>query len=401
MEIFVARRPVFDASKDVTAYELPYRPYSGESDNGHIDAESFQSFIDYGNVAQLADRKIGCVLLDPNTLPMPMPELAPSQHVWLGISPDLQADDATVARCQELRSGGYTLMLKHFSPDHRDSPLLDLVDIVRVNLREFTAQQHDVLCGALKEAGITPLSMNVQTPEEADRALQCGYTYLQGDFFTKPNTAGTGEAKMSAGKLNCLLVLKEINRSELDYRRIEQLIKQDVEMTYQLLQFVNSPRFNIKHEIDSVKRALVMLGPVNVRKWLSIFMLRYTGAEKPNELIHRSLSRASTAEHLAPLCNLAKRAPEMFLMGMFSLIDALADAPMGEALTELPISEEVRSTLMETGPYTPLYRTLLTYEDGDWDGFLATCNEQNIDPPAAAAAMRQGLRWATQILSKL
>lgn len=401
MELFVARRPVFDTHKEVAAYELPYHPYSGEPNNGHIDAETFKAFMAYGNICGITDQKTPCVVLDASTFDMPVEDVGPLQNVWLGIAPNIDVSQATLDRCQALRESGYTLMLAHLDPDHKNSPLLDCVDIVRVNLRAFTAEQHKALCQALRDAGITPLSLNVQTGEEADRAIECGYGYLQGDFFARPNNAGDSEAKMSAGKLNCLLVLKEVNRSELDYRRIEQLIKQDVEMTYQLLQFVNSPRVGIKHEIDSVKRALVMLGPANVRKWLSIFMLRYTGAEKPNELIHRSLSRASSAEHLAPLMNLTKRAPEMFLMGMFSLIDALADAPMADALAELPISEDVRKTLLDEGPYSKLYRAITTYEDGDWDGFIAICEANRVAPPEAAAAMRQGLRWATQVLSKL
>jgi EAL and modified HD-GYP domain-containing signal transduction protein len=401
MELFVTRRPVFDVNKEVAAYELPYRPYSGESNNGHLDAETFKTFMDHGNLAGIADRKTPCILLGEETFNVPLPELAPQQTTWLGISPELDACEDILERCKALRAAGYTLILTHLDPEHRNSPLLEYVDIVRVNLRTFTAEKHTALCSALREAGIMPLSLNVQTNEEASRAVECGYAYLQGDFFAKPCNAGDSEAKMSAGKLNCLLVLKEVNRSELDYKRIETLVKQDVEMTYQLLQFVNSPKVGIKHEIDSVKRALVMLGPSNVRKWLSIFMLRYTGAEKPNELIHRSLSRASAAEQLAPLAGMAKRAPEMFLMGMFSLIDALADAPMADALAELPISDEVRKTLLDEGPYSQLYRTVTTYEDGDWEGFLNTCQAMKVEPPEAAQALRHGLRWATQVLSKL
>lgn len=181
-------------------------------------------------------------------------------------------------------------------------------------------------------------------------------------------------------KLNYLRLLREINEASYNLGRIEQILKEDVAIAYKLLRYINSAAFGLRNRVSSLRESLVLLGQDNIRKLASLWALAGIGKDRPEELLTISLARARFCEVMAPNAGLGARQSELFMLGMFSLIDVIVSRPMADIVEQLPISEGVREGLVEgTGPLRPVLDCVLAYERGDWTAVSAFAQSHHVN----------------------
>lgn len=400
MEVFVARHPIFDRDKDVYGYELAFRSgfeeyyHALEADKSSVD---LMAFVNFG---ELTDGKKGLVSFPQHLLMLEFPILFPSETMTAVISGTLQGEQDVIDRCRDLKKYGYSVAIDDFAADQLEGPLLEFADIARVDFAQTGVDARGSICKKLTARGIQALAQSVGTIAEFDQAASWGYAYFEGDFFSKPSPRAS--KKITASKLNYLRLLREVNRSELSYDDIAGIIEKDVALTYRLLRFMNSAWFGLRFEVRSVRHALVLLGPREIRRWLALVAVRKAGEDKPYELMLRSLTRAKVAEQIGGLVDLEKEAPELFLMGMFSVIDALTDRPMTEVLGELPLKEEVNQALLgQPCTFRSVYETVLAYEKGQWDQLSQAAAAIQLNEMAVPELFRNSLKWANQALEEV
>jgi EAL and modified HD-GYP domain-containing signal transduction protein len=397
--VFIARQPIFDRKKDVFGYELLFR--SGQENQYEAadgDASTLDliagSFLVIG-LDELTGGKRGFINFTRNLLLDNVAALLPKELVTVEILEDIVPDEKIMAACRHLKASGYMLALDDFVMASSGSPLLELADIVKVDFLGTTPEERRRLADECAARHIRALAEKVETIDDFEAALVYGYSYFQGNFFAKP-VIRSGN-RVSANKLSHLRMLNEVNRTELSYDQLEGVIKQDVSLTYNLLRFINSAWFGLRYQITSIKHALVLLGPKEIRKWFALVALRFMGADKPSELLLRSLTRARMGESLAPLVGMLESGPELFLLGMFSVIDALLDLPMPEVVAKLPLSDQVQKALLgEPCAFKTVFDALMAYEKGDWATFLRLTAELNLDPSRAPEIYIESLKWATE-----
>lgn len=130
---------------------------------------------------------------------------------------------------------------------------------------------------------------------------------------------------------------------------------------------INSSAIGLRTQIQSIKQALTLIGAKGLKKWLLLMAVKGLGDEKPSELLLMALTRAYFCEQIAPKVGLKDRSSELYLVGMLSLIDAILDKPLDKILVELPISEEVKKTLLgESSILKDTYDLVICYEQGHW-----------------------------------
>lgn len=398
MEVFVARHPIFDRLNKVYGYDLAFR-------------EGFEAFYDTVaaakaevdlqialNFDELAGHGRAHIIFPRELLLKELPILFPAKTLTIGLPGDAGDDPAVVSACERLKGYGYELAMDEFRAAQLDSPLLKLADVVRVDTDAVPQEEQKQLRAELAKHEVRRLAKNVHTAEAFHRAEAAGYWYFQGDYFRKPLLRPGKEVPTS--KLHYLRVLTEVNKPELEYDELDAMIKQDVAMAYKLLRFINSAWYGLRSEVKSIRHALVLLGPAEVRMWASLLVLRDVGRDKPNELFRRSLTRAKVAEGLAPLVDLKDEASELFLMGMFSLVDALTDVPMARVMEGLPLSENVREALLHrAGKFGTIYQAILAYELGQWEELSDSAAAIPLDEDVMPELFRKSLRWANEALS--
>jgi EAL and modified HD-GYP domain-containing signal transduction protein len=134
-----------------------------------------------------------------------------------------------------------------------------------------------------------------------------------------------------------------------DIDEITKVIEKDLSVSYKLLKLINSPAIRPKYEISSIKQAVVLLGLIEIKKWIFVLALKGLSAEKSDqatkEIIYLSLTRAKLGELIGIAKDRQSESSKYFLLGMFSLIDALLHMPLKSVLAELPLASELKDAI--------------------------------------------------------
>jgi len=392
MEFFVARQPIFDRDQHVFGYEMLFRSslrnvYDGEDPSRSGSSVILNSFFSTMSVEDVLDHKRAFLNFDRQLLLDQTALLLPKDRVVIEVLENVPPDDPEVlAQCGILKDRGYTLALDDFVDAPKYAALLELADIIKVDVLATSLDDQRRLVERYARRGITMLAEKIETPETFAQAIQLGYRFFQGYFFARP--AVLHGKDIPGVKVNYARLLRELNEPRLNIGHLEEVLRQDVALSYRLLKYLSSPLFGFRRQIESLPQALMLMGEANLRKWFSLAVLAGLGDDKPRELVISALLRAFFCESLAPHANLARQSGQMFLLGLFSHLDAFLDRPFVEVLGEVAIPAEIGDVLTGSSAapenMSTIYEVVCCYEKGNWD----TCLQADARLPEGARDLR-------------
>ena len=395
-DVYVARQPIFEADLGLSAYELLFR--RGDENRAVItdneDATStviINAFTEFGLETVVGEHRAWINV----TREFIMNRLAyslPPERVVLELLENQYVDDALLAALRELRAAGYTIALDDFSWDEALIPLVQAVDIVKVDVMPMDTADVIRNVTALRPYGVKLVAEKVETREEFNICAQLGFDLFQGYFFCKPEVlSGRG---IAPNRLTLLQLVAALQDSKIEFAALETLITRDVALSYRLLRYINSAFFGLRTECSSIGRALTLLGLENVKRWST--MTVFAGLDvKPQELILTALIRARACELLGPAMG-EMNADQNFTLGLFSVIDAMMDAPMEEVLESIPFPDDMRQALIAgEGPKGTLLGSVVDWERGDFDP------ERGIDAATVGDAHYDAIAWADKAAEQL
>lgn len=400
MEIFVARQPIFNERKHVVAYEILYRSSSRNVYDLNQDGDKAtasvvsDALINFG-LPTLTGGKPAFINFTKNLIMEELPTLFSPAQLTIEVLEDIEVDDAFVSKIKEFKDKGYVIALDDYIDDGRFMELMPYVDIIKVDFLILRSEGRKYVAEKYKDKGITLLAEKVESHRDFEEACKFGYSLFQGYFFEKPMICKTTTVEMSQFKH--MQILKETVDENVDFNRIADIVKSDVSLTYKLLRMINSPAFDIVSEVTSVNHALALLGIKEIRKWATLIMLRDMNADKPNEIVRSSLTRALFCERVAPWFKLEDRKTEVFILGLMSLIDSIMQKPLFEILEELPLKDDLKDALLGVNnAFHDVLRLVHYYEKGKWDLVMTLCAARGIPYEQInaqyALAMRDSVR---------
>jgi len=405
VEVFVARQPIFDRRLKVFGYELLFRSglenaYDGDDPSRATLQVVTTSFFSLG-VKRVVGRKRAFLNFDRELLLGDCISLLPRRVAVIELLESVRPDQEVVAACRRIKQQGYLLALDDVVSLNGIEPLLEVADIIKVDFREAPAAEQARLARRGRKLGIQMLAEKLETREELEHARGLGYDLFQGFFLARPVIIAGRE--IPALKLHYLQLLQEIVQPELDFIRLEEIIKQEVSLSYKQLRYINSAAFGWRKPIRSVKQALALLGENECRKWLSLVALPTLAQDKAEELVILAVLRARFCEYLAERVGLAGRRSEMFFMGMFSLLDAMLDRPLAEVLSGIALASDVRQALLgEAGPGSrpaEILALVLSHEAADWGAVEEITRRLSLPGEAVATLYVQAAEWADQVFA--
>jgi EAL and modified HD-GYP domain-containing signal transduction protein len=403
-ERFVARQPILDGNRKTVAYELLFR--SGEANSlpdGSSDAATAQiihdSMLLFG-LDRLVGEQIAYVNFTETMLLNETWRLLPPERVVIELLESVRPTPEIRSACQELRRSGYRLALDDFEYSEEWDPILDLAEIIKIDLRLTPKEQAVTLRSLAEKHRLTLLAEKVETHEEFELCHKAGFELFQGYFFCRPELQRTRE--MRAVKHLVLQFMQAIHQGELDLESIEQIIRQDTTLSYKLLRYLNSARFGLRHKVESIKQALNMLGERPLRKWGSLVALTELADDKAGELLKVSLIRARFAEVLGQEPGADQESElDLFLLGMFSVIDAMVDQEMESILAEIPIADAISQTLLgQETSLSGIFSLVTAYERGDWDAASRVTMGLGLDDSRVAELYADAIAWTGEILAE-
>lgn len=397
--IFVGRQSIYNRKKQVVAYELLYRAgdgnYADISDGDRATTEVIiNSVLDIGLESIVGKRTAffnltGSFIRGDHPLPLD------NKQVVLEILEDVGPDSDVIRGMQRLADKRYVIALDDFEYSDKYIPLLEIAHIVKLEVMGKSRQELQTRIEQLKPYNLKMLAEKVETHEEYELCHELGFDYFQGYFFCKPRIIEG--SSLPANRLVVLSLLAKLQDPEADVEELEQLIVQDVSLTYRLLRYINSAAFALGKEIESVHRALVLIGSNTIKNWVSLLLLARID-DKPKELMRTALIRARMSELLAELHDHRDERDQYFTCGLFSVLDALMDRPMSELLAGLPLSEAVKVALLEgSGDAGAVLDEVTNYEKGAWQELVGS----GISPSEYRNCYLQAVMWADESMSSL
>ena len=407
VDVFVARQPILDRQRQLYGYELLYRSVENCNQFDGTDATSATKQVISGTLLSIGLENILCgkkAFLNFNHrllsdgLHLSMPRHATVIEILETVEPNADF----IALCNSIHQQGYTIALDDFVASPQFEPLTHLAQLIKVDVRVTGRREQERLLRTYRPRGIAMVAEKVETYEEFNWARNAGYDYFQGYFFARPSMIHCQH--VPAGKLNCLRLLSELQKPDLDFKRIEALIRSDVALAYKLVRYVNSALFGRRDEIQSIERALMIVGSDDIRRWAALATLPMLATDKPGELATLSVVRARFCERLIQLAGIARQ-NQAFLMGMFSLLDALLDQPLDAALLAIGLGSEITQALLGTAPdddvLSKIIRLARRYEQGDWDEVERLAQGCGFPGLAAGNAYVEATLWAERMLEAM
>ena len=394
---FVARQPILDGKQQVFGYELLFRD-GVENFFQSPDAEAAaRSTLDASllmGLDVLCDGHRAFINCTRDLLLKDGITLLPTGQTVVEILESVPVDDLVIAACQRLKAAGYLLALDDYVAKDPREALVGHVDILKVDFELTSQEEQAQLIKRFAPAGKQMLAEKIETQDQFAAAQGMGYEYFQGYFFRRPEVVRSRE--IPTNQANYLRLLSEVARDEIDLRKVEQMIKTEASILYRLLRYLNSPIFGMRNEIHSICHALAILGEREIRRWIRLVTLVSAGMLKSSDLLLSALVRARFCELVST--RIPRTQSDLFLVGMFSMMDAILELSMAEILAKVPLDRDIKSVLLGGGGrLQPVYELMLAQEAGNWEAAKLAATRLHLAESETGELWWQAMQWARQV----
>jgi EAL and modified HD-GYP domain-containing signal transduction protein len=401
MDLFIARQPIFTAHKKLYAYELLYRGTKTSSLDNTSGNRATTSVLSSAFLTEGIDKISGfrpCFInFTSELLLQNLPAAFPKNQIVVEILEDVLPTPDIIAICKKLRDDGYTIALDDFVYNADLEPLIAIADIIKFDFLLTPVDTLHKTLYRLSRHKLKFLAEKIESYEEFVQANKLGFSYFQGYFFSKPEKIRIRE--IDSSKINLVSLLAEVNKKTTTLKRIEAIITRDVALAYKLLRYINSSYFYRLKSIDSIAHAITYLGENELRRFIILVLISELASDKPVELVRLAVVRAKMAELLALETASRNNADEIFLLGLFSLLDALLDTTIDYICEQLSLSEPLQSALVnQSGPYAPFLDTVVSYEKRDKPACLAAVKKLNVAPGKLYPLYIEALEFTRAVL---
>ena len=400
IQAYIARQPIFDGDMNVVFYELLHRSRSRDETARIVNPEVatsellVNSLVEIG-LERIAGDRLAFVNLTSEYLMGDWALPLDPAHVGLELVGDYGEEAAGLAKVlARLTAQGFSVALDDFIYEPRLDALLEQATIVKLDALALGEEGVRDQLSLIRRFAVKVLVKNVEERPLFERLRDLGCDYFQGYFAARPETISAHSLK--ADSFSVLQLLGEVQSPDISLDRLEEIVSQDVALSYRLLKYINSAFFNLNREISSVRQALIYIGLKPLRTWVSLLVVLDSG-DRPPALKQQALARARFCQQLAEQLGEEDGAP-FFAVGLFSTLDMLLGMQMDQVLENLPLDAELQGALLRyEGRAGDLLRCAVDHERGEW----SACERLGLSPARVNAAYCDALEWVDELMSMM
>ncbi|TCV87431.1 EAL and HDOD domain-containing protein [Sulfurirhabdus autotrophica] len=399
----LGRQPVLDKYQHVVGYELILR-----------NKDANQAFQQNTAISRLYDdmllRGLGSMELAHSIgqksvfaglsyacIPDALLEEVPSRGVVLALKIAPEHIEDQLLCMKNLITAGFQVAVDDFIYSPVFAPFYRLAKYVRIDVSGMDAISLREQMKSLREK-VSPLliAKNVETDDVFDACRSLSFDFFQGYYFTKlqPNKP----PRLNNDRLRVIELLNMVTK-HAEIHDLEKVFKLDVSLSYKLLRYINSPGCGMVQKVSSIAHALAVLGYDQLYRWLTLLLFTSGKIEaRSHPLLKNAMVRARLIESLGEMKLAPSEVEGLFIVGIFSMLDALLNVPMEQAISHLNLPEKVVDALVNRkGGYAPFLELASACEEGNdqlIEHYAAACH---FDADTVNHAHVQAIIWAEEL----
>lgn len=395
---FLSRHPVFDKSKKVVAYEVAARSCLTSSNSAHVDVDAFSWMVSDGaSELQILLEESDRLLVSVPDVMLDAPEvhLLPMDFCHLVVSPEQTERENLEEVLSFLNEFGYRIALRFDESCQGYAPLMRFADTVILDLERLKPMELAKDRKFLKSLNVSCMVDNVNSWEAFAGCRALGFDAFQGSFFGRPEIVKG--RKLEANQITRVELMGKLLEEETTYKDMAATLAKDVLLSYRLLRYVNAPGMGLGRTVDSIEHAVAIMGDTAFKRWAMMALVASLDASaKGEELAYLSLQRGSFLEKLSQRTASSPLPPKsMFLLGLFSLLDAMMGQPMSELTPTMPMDPRIKAALCgETNSLSQWLELLKCMDQNRWCDVGVLLSGKKISHFAAAKDYLAASRWA-------
>jgi EAL and modified HD-GYP domain-containing signal transduction protein len=392
---FIARQPIVDKQQKIVAYELLFRHNNNANPdevNDELEAGSkvlANALNHMGTQWVLGDKQafinISAPMLESNFL-----DLLPPEQVVLEIPKRMEPTLDLLQRINELRAQGF-----QFAVDDENTPLLELASYVKIDVQALGPQKTAERVQSLVQFPGKLIAQKVESQAEFKACKELNFTYFQGFHFAHPETLSA--KVINPGHASVLDVLNKV-RNNVDAKEIELAFKRDVALSFKLLRYINSVGFGLSCEIQSIRHAISILGYQQLYRWLTLLLATAGGDSTSPALMKTAVTRGRITELLGQGYLERQDQDNLFIVGVFSMLDVMLEMPMEAIMEKLLLPEPIVDALLHrTGVYGPFLEVTEACESMDYERIESLAFNLQLSPEQINKAHVAALAWVEEL----
>ncbi|CAK1938675.1 Cyclic di-GMP phosphodiesterase CdgJ [Vibrio crassostreae] len=402
---YVARQPILNRNKNTLGYELLFRDGERNAYPAHIESNRatyrliVENFLSVGLNPSIPSSR--CFINFPyQSLIRRLPLSLPKDKVVVEILETCQPTDELLEAVKELYQAGYMIALDDFTSTPEWERFLRYTHIVKLDIMQMGLDEACNLVRAHQGKKFSFLAERVENEQEFQQAKEAGFKFFQGYFFSKPEIIKT--KYISPEQVIAMELFQEVCKPDVDFQRVENIVAKDVALSYKLLRFVNTMSPRLEVTISSFRQALVYLGQEKLKMFVSLAVASYVSDKKPKELYGLSLQRAQFCQRMSRYQAFEGHTEQAFMIGLFSLLDALLDLSLENLVEQLPLCKSIKVALLRReGPYGTLLALEESFEHADWQQIDEHCADLGLSVDQVKTELTEARRWSHTVTNKL
>lgn len=396
----IARQAIVNGQHTVIGYELFNRSRSGPDHTAATDVALVFTALSHAGSDEIVGKKLMFVNCTHESLAGGHLELIEPDKVVLEISALAHAATEEVAMrtptLAALRKRGFHLAFNHTVLESAYAAWLPLADYIKLDLSILTPEQLAALINyAKRHSRAILVAEKVETAEQYRTLSGQGVGLFQGYWFARPAVV---QAKLVSPVQSSILELINLVRKQASTEQIEEVLKKDAGLAFNLMRLINSSGFGLTREITSFRQAVMLMGLKKLFRWAALLLTASRTGGTPPAVGQTAVVRGRMMELLALENMPAEEADQAFVVGIFSMLDAMLSMPMTEALKLLSVPAIVETALLNRGgPLGHLLALAEACESGDDAAFDAAASNLNLTSQQINMAHLHALAWADHI----
>lgn len=396
----IARQAIVNSQQAVIGYELFNRSRTGPGHTAATDVALVFSALSHAGTEDLVGKKLLFVNCTHESLAGGHLELIDPDKVVLEIPPlgHVATDEVStrLPMLAGLRERGFHLAFNHTVLQSAYAAWLPLADYIKLDLSVLAPDQLAVLisyAGRHSEAEL--VAEKVETAQQYDMASSHGIALFQGYWFARPSLV---QARLVTPSQTAILELISLVRKQASTDAIEEVLKKDAGLAFNLMRLINSSGFGMTREITSFRQAVMLMGLKKLFRWGALLLTLSRNGGPPHSVGSTAVVRGRLMELLALEIFDQELADEAFVAGIFSLLDTMLGMPMESALQLITVPEPVSDALLRReGPLGELLLLAQACESSDDGAFDHAAHALGLSSAQINGAHLQALAWADQV----